>query len=95
MYSAQGIFQYHFQCKKVHTIPNNIGYVECHYAECCYSECRHAECRGTANVIGLQSKLNIPNIPNVDCPLCSIILSVLSTELYNIRMYDEKTGTFQ
>jgi hypothetical protein len=27
MYSAQGIFQPHFQCKKVHTILNKIQYI--------------------------------------------------------------------
>jgi hypothetical protein len=28
MYSAQGIFQHHFQCKKVRTILNKIWYIE-------------------------------------------------------------------
>jgi hypothetical protein len=27
MYSAQGIFQHHFQCKKVHTILDKIWYL--------------------------------------------------------------------
>jgi hypothetical protein len=51
MYSAQGIFQHNFQCKKVHTILNKMWYAECHYAECHYSECRKiVVCAGHVSV---------------------------------------------
>jgi len=63
MYSTQGIFQHHFQCKKVHTILDKIWYLHCNvFFVKTVSEAAHECADNSTSVLALDTSVNVAQI---------------------------------